>query len=358
MDEDLSLQERIQALEKANRVLQKKLNRAEFNQMRLEDGYEMTQKVLSQAIQELEQTLSNLQQTQTRLVQSEKMSALGNLVAGVAHEINNPVGFLVGNLEPALGYIKDLFTLINLYQQEYPDPSPAIQNAMESIDLEYVQEDLPKLLNSMKVGIQRICEISTSLRIFSRADQDYTVPFNIHDGIDSTLLILQHRLKAYGDRPAIEIIKKYGDLPAVECFPGQLNQVFMNLLANAIDALEETDQQRQLNNLKVGLGQITIQTQVDELDNRVIIQIQDNGIGMTAGIRRQIFDHLFTTKAIGKGTGLGLAIARQIIVEKHGGAIEVHSTLGAGTEFLITLPVKSSSADSFTKNPGFYDPIK
>ena len=340
MDEPLDLQQRIQELEKANRVLQKKLSRSECNQMRLEVSYETKQRVLGQTIQDLEQSLSDLQQTQTQLVQSEKMSALGNLVAGVAHEINNPVSFLSGNLQPALGYIKDLFNLIDLYQHEYPTPSIAIQDAIEEIDLEYIQEDLPKLLKSMKVGIQRILDISISLRTFSRADKDRPVCFNLHDGIDSTILILQHRLKASSDRPAIKVVTDYGQIPTIEGFPGQLNQVFMNLLANAIDALEEAEQEQSWEDQLFKFSQITIKTQLNESGDRVVIQIQDNGIGMAENIKHQIFDYLFTTKAIGKGTGLGLAIAYQIVVEKHGGAIKVNSTLGEGTEFVITLPVK------------------
>ena len=292
---------------------------------------------IGQKTEALEQALQELQQAQLQIIQSEKMSALGNLVAGIAHEINNPVGFIKGNLQPALGYIRDIFELLDLYQQEYPNPSAAIQDKMEAIDLQYIREDLPKLINSMTLGVQRIRDISTGLRTFSRADRDYKVPFNIHDGIDSTILILKHRLKANGNRPAIEVVKEYGNLPPVECFPGQLNQVFMNILANAIDALEEGMRH------KDSSFSPTIHTRTDISDSQqVTIQISDNGMGMSEDIRQRIFDHLFTTKAVGQGTGLGLAIAQQIVVEKHGGKIEVNSTLGKGTEFLITLPVKAN----------------
>ncbi|MGI0488601.1 sensor histidine kinase [Pantanalinema rosaneae CENA516] len=289
---------------------------------------------------ELAQSLHQLQQTQLQLIQNEKMSALGNLVAGVAHEINNPVGFLSGNLQPAEGYVKDLLGLIDLYQQTYPNPTPDIQDEIETIDLDYVRDDLPKLLNSMKLGIDRIRNISTSLRTFSRADKDYKVLFNIHEGLDSTILILKHRLKANDNRPEIEVIRKYGELPSIECFPGQLNQVFMNVLANAIDALEEANVGRDLDTIKANPNQIEITTQVFDSQS-VQIQITDNGLGIPETVKSRIFDHLFTTKAVGKGTGLGLAIAHQIVVENHAGTIEVHSTPPQGTEFIITLPIKA-----------------
>ncbi len=299
---------------------------------------QQAQELLKQQKQNLEQALEKLQRTQMQLVQSEKMSALGNLVAGVAHEINNPLCFISGNLEPALDYIQDVFGLLEFYHQEYPNPCEVIQNEIEVIDLEYIREDLPKLIDSMKLGVQRICDISTSLRTFSRADQDYKVPFNVHEGIESTILILKHRLKANEHRPAIEVVTDYGNLPQIECFPGQLNQVFMNLLANAIDALEESSQGRSFaaiaanpNCIKVRIGRSG--------DRHILITIADNGAGMTEAVKQRIFDHLFTTKAVGKGTGLGLAIARQIVVETHGGTIGVNSALGVGTEFAIVLPV-------------------
>jgi len=289
--------------------------------------------------EKLENSLHDLQEMQLQLVQSEKMSALGNLVAGIAHEINNPLGFLAGNLQPARDYVQDLFGLLDLYQEQFPEPGAAISSEIAAIDLEYLREDLPSLLASMNAGVERIRHISDSLRIFSRSDTDVAIPCNLHSGIDSTLLILKHRLKATDQRPAIQIVKDYGDLPLVECFLGQLNQVFMNLLANAIDAIEESNQGRSFSDIKTRPNLLRIKTALNPDGESVSILIQDNGTGMSAAVKQKIFDHLFTTKAVGKGTGLGLSIARQIIVEKHGGKIEVNSTLGQGAEFVITIPV-------------------
>ncbi|MEH1776044.1 trifunctional serine/threonine-protein kinase/ATP-binding protein/sensor histidine kinase [Nostoc sp.] len=295
------------------------------------------QQLLQQQKQQLEEALQELQTMQLQLVQGEKMSALGNLVAGVAHEINNPVGFIAGNLEPAKDYVKDLFGLINLYQQKFPNPGSDIEDEINAIDLNYLREDLPKLLDSMKLGVSRIRSISTSLRTFSRADKDYKVPFDIHEGIDSTILILRHRLKANENRPAIEVVKNYGKLPLVECFAGQLNQVFMNLLANAIDALEQYNTEHSLEAILTNPNCITIQTRVAESGQHVLIKIADNGVGMSPEVKQKVFDHLFTTKPVGKGTGLGLAIARQIVVEAHGGSLSCTSELGKGTEFVIQI---------------------
>jgi signal transduction histidine kinase len=286
----------------------------------------------------LEKTLRELQQAQIQLIQGEKMSALGNLVAGVAHEINNPVGFLAGNITPALDYINDLFGLLDLYQQKYPQIDPEIQEEIEDIDLDYIREDLPKLVGSMREGVKRIRDISTSLRTFSRADTNYPVACNIHDGLDSTIMILKHRLKANETRPEIKVIKEYGNLPQVECYAGQLNQVFMNLLSNAIDALDESNQGRVYAEIA---NQITIKTEVGGEKKQAIIRIKDNGVGMSEAVQEKIFEDLFTTKGVGKGTGLGLTIARQIVVEKHGGTIEVNSVLREGTEFAIVLPLKN-----------------
>ncbi|MEG4302279.1 AAA family ATPase [Microcoleus sp. D3_18a_C4] len=278
-----------------------------------------------------------VEQSQLQLVQSEKMSALGNLVAGVAHEINNPVGFISGNIHEAIAAVKDITEYLQLYQEKFPSPGEEIEEKAEESDIEYLLEDLPKMLNSMQVGCDRIQGISTSLRTFSRADKDYKVPFNIHDGINSTILILKHRLKANEQRPAIEVVKEYGNLPSVDCFPGQLNQVFMNILANAIDALEESNREPSLEKIKAPAHCITIRTERQSKE-WVTIRISDNGPGIADEIKGHIFDHLFTTKGVGKGTGLGLAIARQIVVEKHSGMLEVNSTLGRGTEFIISLP--------------------
>ncbi|OYD95854.1 serine/threonine protein kinase [Nostoc sp. 'Peltigera membranacea cyanobiont' 213] len=290
-----------------------------------------------QKSEDLQQALQDLQQAQLQMVQSEKMSALGNLVAGVAHEMNNPLGFIAASLKQAKPTFTDIIEHLKLYQSSLPNKNDEIIDHAESIDLDYSLEDFPKMIDSMSMACDRLKNISTSLRTFSRADQDYKVPFNIHQGIDSTILILKHRLKANEQRPAIEVITNYGDLPQVECFPGQLNQVFMNLLANAIDALYESNHGRSFEEIKANPNCITITTSVE--NNLVKIAIFDNGKGMDEQVKSKIFDHLFTTKAVGKGTGLGLAIAKSIIVEKHGGTLAVNSTPGVVTEFVITLPI-------------------
>ncbi|MCZ0903677.1 serine/threonine protein kinase, partial [Microcoleus sp. HI-ES] len=244
--------------------------------------YQQSQQLYQQSqdyAQKLESSIHNLQQMQLQLVQGEKMSALGNLVAGVAHEINNPVGFIAGNLQPAQEYVGDLFHLIDLYQEKFPNPGVEIESEIEEMDLEYLREDLPKLIGSMQEGVDRIRNISTSFRTFSRADSDRPVAFNIHDGLESTLLILKHRLKASEFRPAIEVVREYGNLPLIKCFPGQLNQVFMNVLANAIDALEESNKGRSFSEIKALPNQITVQTALSEDNNQVLIRIKDNGVG-------------------------------------------------------------------------------
>ncbi|HTL88210.1 MAG TPA: ATP-binding protein [Leptolyngbya sp.] len=295
----------------------------------------------------LEQTLTDLQKTQAQLIQTEKMSSLGQLVAGVAHEINNPVGFISGNLQYAEDYIKDLVELIQLYQKYYPEPLPLeLQQYLEESDLEFTLEDLPKLLRSMQVGCDRIRDIVTSLRTFSRLDEVEVKPFNIHDGIDSTLLILQSKLKANSQNPAIEIVKQYGDLPLVECNGGQLNQVFMNLIGNAIDALESYNMQRSLAEIQANPSKISITTQTKA--NHVLICVADNGTGMTEEVKAQLFDPFFTTKPIGKGTGLGLSISYQVVVDKHAGAFWCESEPGNGAAFWIELPILFEPAQSET----------
>lgn len=286
----------------------------------------------------LEKSLRELQQTQAQLIQTEKISSLGMLVAGVAHEINNPINFIYGNIGYVTDYANHLFNFIQLYQQHYPNPAPEIQEEAENIELDYLIEDFPKILDSMKVGADRIRDLVVSLRNFSRLDEAQMKPVNIHDGIESTLLMLQHRLKAKPERPAIEIIKEYGKLPQAECYPGQLNQVFMNLIANAIDAMEEYNTKRSSAEIRSNSNFIRISTQVVDAE-WVEIRICDNGPGMSEEVGRKIFDPFFTTKEIGKGTGLGLSISYQIIVEKHRGKLQCVCTHGKGAEFVIQIPI-------------------
>lgn len=288
---------------------------------------------------QIQQSLLQLQQAQLQLVQSEKMASIGQLVAGVAHEINNPLGFITGNLSHAERFIQDLISLLELYQQQYPQPIPEIIAQIQAIDLPYLLADLPDLISSLKTGTDRICEISNSLRIFSRADTSTKVGFQLHEGIDSTLMILKHRLKANNQRPMIEVIKEYGDLPLVNCYPGQLNQVFLNLLGNAIDALDESIQGQTYEALRAIPKRIIIRTELSQDEQWVRVYIKDNGLGMTEEVKQKIFDHLFTTKPVGQGTGLGLSISYQIVVEKHGGKLLCLSSPGKGAEFVIEIPV-------------------
>jgi PAS domain S-box-containing protein len=294
-----------------------------------------TEIMLQQQAQNLEKTLTDLKQTQIKLIHSEKMSSLGNMVAGIAHEINNPVNFIHGNIAPANEYVQDLLSLIELYQKYFPDPPKEIQKQLENIELEFIKLDVIKLLNSMSVGTERIREIVLSLRNFSRLDEAEIKAVNIHEGIDSTLMILHNRLKEKPKYPEISIIKNYDDLPLIKCYPGQLNQVFMNILSNAIDALEDVE----LMNKKREIHITTERTS----NNQLAIKIADNGIGISPEIMPKLFDPFFTTKDVGKGTGLGLSISYQIIVDKHKGNLSCHSTLGRGTEFIIEIPMTQTS---------------
>jgi two-component system, NtrC family, sensor kinase len=291
-----------------------------------------------QKSQELQTALRELQQAQMQLVQTEKMSSLGQMLAGIAHEINNPVGFVAGNLCHVRGYILDLLKLVEIYQEEYPNPSAKIQQQVEDIDLEFMAEDLPKLINSMQIGCERIVEIIQTLRNFSRVDEAKFKQADIHEGLESTLLILNNRLKAKASRQKIKVIKEYGELPKIECHPGQLNQVFMNILANAIDALEENSSQAE-KTANSPTPTITIRTEA--IDNHSIrIRIKDNGPGIPEDTIVRLFDPFFTTKPVGKGTGLGLSISHQIVVEKHGGKLQCLSEPGQGTEFIIEIPIR------------------
>lgn len=304
-----------------------------------EEALQRSERYAREQAQELEKALQKLQKTQGQLVQSEKMSSLGQLVAGVAHEINNPVNFIYGNLGHANDYTKNLLNLLNLYAQHYPNPVPEIKAEIEAIDLEFLMEDLPRLIGSMKLGADRIREIVRSLRNFSHLDQAEMKPVDIHEGLDSTLLIVQNRLKANTNHPTIQVMKEYGNLPQVECFAGQLNQVFMNLISNAIDALEQGCKEDYNRLTRTPYLQPTIWIRTEAMDcNSVVIRITDNGPGMTEEVRTQLFDPFFTTKPVGKGTGLGLSISYQIVVEKHGGQIKCISTPGKGTEFALEIP--------------------
>ena len=309
----------------------------------LEQSKEELEERVEERTAELKNTLTELQRTQAQVVQSEKMSSLGQLVAGIAHEINNPVNFIHGNLAHVQEYSKDLLGFLQLYQQHYPHPASEIQTAAEKIDLEFLQDDLPKMLTSMKMGTDRIRQIILSLRTFSRMDEAECKAVDIHEGIDSTLLILQHRLKATPERPEIEIIKDYDALPLIECYAGQLNQVFMNILVNSIDAIEENRTKHTYHELLNHPGRITIRTSVMDA-GWIEVTIADNGSGIPEAIQQHIFDPFFTTKPLGKGTGMGMSISYQIITERHSGKLECFSKPGAGTEFIIRIPIRQPMA--------------
>lgn len=288
---------------------------------------------------QLETTLNELKKAQVQIVQSEKMSSLGQLVAGVAHEINNPVNFIHGNLTHLNQYTEDLLRMIELYQQRHPSNDSEVQQLAEEIDLEFLMEDMQKMVSSMKLGTDRIREIVISLRNFSRMDEADVKEVDIHEGIESTLLILQHRLKDKSERPAVVVKKDYARLPKVECFPGQLNQVIMNILVNALDALDEMNTKRTYQEIKENPNQITIRTSAIE-NQYVEIAIADNGLGIPSHVQQRIFDPFFTTKPVGKGTGMGMSISYQIITEKHHGKLVCFSTPEVGTEFIIQIPMR------------------
>ncbi|MEG4998346.1 PAS domain S-box protein [Microcoleus sp. B4-D4] len=286
---------------------------------------------------QLAAALEELKSTHSQLVQSEKMSSLGLLIAGVAHEINNPVSFIYGNLAYLKNYTRDLFNYLELYQKHYPNPVVEIQQKIEENELDFLVEDFPKIVSSMSVGIERIDQIVKSLRNFARHDDSQMKPVNLHEGIDSTLLILNHRLKGNGEIPSIAIVKEYGKLPPVKCFGGPINQVFMNILSNAIDALGDGNSKQSFQEMRESPSQIKICTEVRE--NFVEIKIADNGPGIAEEVKQRIFDTFFTTKPVGKGTGMGLSISYQIVVERHNGELSCTSELGKGTEFIIKMPI-------------------
>jgi len=305
--------------------------------LRLRQLNQNLEQKVSERTFKLEAALQKVNEFQLQLVQCEKMSALGNLVAGVAHEINNPLAAISGNTGEAKSTIADLIALLQMYRNR--KPAKVIQDREEEIDLEYLLDDIPKMLNSISVSCDRIREISTALRTFSRLDANTKTSFNIHEGLDSTLLILKYRLKANEKHPKIEVVKNYADIPEIECYPGQINQVFMNLIANAIDAVEESNEGKTFKDIEKKPNRIAIRTELSEDKQSILVRIADNGSGMPEEVRAQIFEQGFTTKGVGKGTGLGLAIARQIVEEKHGGTIACTSQSGKGTEFAIALSI-------------------
>ncbi|NER37681.1 MAG: PAS domain S-box protein [Oscillatoria sp. SIO1A7] len=327
------------------------------------DALRVREVQLQETTQQLQVALQTLQETQSQLIQTEKMSSLGQMLAGVTHEINNPINFIYGNINHASQYMEDLLDLLHLYQKHYPNPVAEVELETEAIDLEFIEEDLPKLLFSMKLGTDRIRQIVLSLRNFSRLDEAEMKKVDIHQGIDSTLEILQSRLKGKGGAADIEIVKEYGQLSRIECYASQLNQVFMNILANAIDALEESivsgqwvssgsalEKGELLGDRGLGsspetateAAMIRIRTFCD--GEYATVRIADNGAGMKEEVRQRVFDPFFTTKTVGKGTGLGLSISYQIVVDKHGGQLQCYSVPGLGTEFVIEIPMKQKKA--------------
>lgn len=294
---------------------------------------------VNQRTAELEKVLVDLQQTQAQMIHSEKMSGLGQMVAGIAHEINNPVNFIHGNLRHLGTYTKDLLAFLQLYEKHYPNPAAEIQAQAEDLEIDFLKEDMEKTLSSMKVGTQRIREIVLSLRNFSRMDESEYKAVNIHEGLESTLMILAHRLKAKPEKAGIRIIRDFSRLPLIECFAGQLNQVFMNILVNSIDALE-AEEKASSNAQKTS----TITLRTETCSGNVVISIADNGPGIPLDVKSRIFDPFFTTKAVGKGTGMGLAISYQLITEKHSGKLECFSDEGVGTEFVISIPMQVSAS--------------
>ncbi|MEG3877080.1 MASE1 domain-containing protein [Microcoleus sp. herbarium7] len=332
------VEERTAALQQANYQLTAEI----AERKEIEAAMRRSEAVLKEQTQELQATVQKLKATQSQLIQTEKMSSIGQLVAGVAHEINNPVNFIHGNLSYLDEYTCGLLELVDIYQASNIEPLPNIKDKLEELDLEFLSADISKILQSMRIGTERIRDIVLSLRNFSRLDESELKQADIHAGIDSTLTILQHRLRATSNRPEIQVVKNYEKLPSIQCCPGQLNQVFMNVIGNGIDAIEESERQNCTKGDRPKTGEICITTECVGRE-WIKIRVADNGIGISETIKSRLFDPFFTTKPVGQGTGLGLAVAHQIVVEKHRGTIEVNSRSGGGTEFAIALPVDNNN---------------
>lgn len=358
------LQQRVKELEQYNHLLQERLEHSEASRLELANSYEKQSRLMTQAIQDLEkaqieaeirnqdlqESLHSLQLMQTKLVASEKMSALGVLVAGIAHELNNPINFIYGNVSHAYSYVQSLIELLQLYQEIYPDPPDRIRQLSQKLDIEFIANDLFKLLNSMQLGSDRIRKLVVGLRTFSRLDEAEYKRADLHEGLDSTLMLLQHRLKGRSRHSGIQVVKHYRPLPKILCFPGLLNQVFMNILVNAIDAIEERQALQASNEDQEKIGSIEISTSV--LDAGWIrISITDNGLGMSESAQRQVFNPFFTTKPPGKGTGIGMSISHQIIVERHGGRLDCFSEPGSGTTFVVHIPIQKDLCIGRSEEP-------